>query len=155
IATLGGWVRSQYQIEPSQNPLPCDHDEAAPAGQLALAARPPAPNRPWTFALHGAAPRGAAPGARASSGARAGPPPPARASGGELFVLEHVNGNSERHEDWPPRVRKVGRDGRVTTLADLSRRPARRSGGRRESRSLEGSPSRGFIRDPPSSFRRG
>jgi hypothetical protein len=39
----------------------------------------------------------------------------------EVYVLEHINPNSEAHEDWPPRVRKVGRDGKVTTLASFKR----------------------------------
>jgi acetyl esterase/lipase len=34
----------------------------------------------------------------------------------ELYVLEHINPNSPTHEDWAPRVRKVGRDGKATTL---------------------------------------
>ena len=45
--------------------------------------------------------------------------------GDDLYVLEHVNANSEVHEDWPPRVRRVGRDGKVTTLVDLSRKGVR------------------------------
>jgi len=44
----------------------------------------------------------------------------------ELYVLEHVNPNSETHEDWPPRVRKVGRDGKVATLWTASREAERR-----------------------------
>lgn len=39
----------------------------------------------------------------------------------EVYVLEHINPNSETHEDWPPRVRKLGRDGKVTTLATITR----------------------------------
>jgi hypothetical protein len=42
------------------------------------------------------------------------------ARGDALYVLEHINGNSEAHEDWPPRVRKLGRDGKVTTLVTFS-----------------------------------
>jgi len=38
----------------------------------------------------------------------------------ELYVLEHINGNSEAHEDWPPRVRKLGRDGKITTIVTFS-----------------------------------
>jgi sugar lactone lactonase YvrE len=38
----------------------------------------------------------------------------------DLYVLEHINGNSEAHEDWPPRVRKLGRDRKVTTLVTLA-----------------------------------
>lgn len=40
--------------------------------------------------------------------------------GEEIYVLEHMNANSEAHEDWPPRVRKVGRDGAVTTLVTFA-----------------------------------
>jgi hypothetical protein len=36
--------------------------------------------------------------------------------GENLYVLEHVSPNSDAHEDWPPRVRKVSADGKVTTL---------------------------------------
>ena len=39
----------------------------------------------------------------------------------EVYILEHINPNSEAHEDWPPRVRKLGRDGKVTTLATITR----------------------------------
>jgi len=42
------------------------------------------------------------------------------------YVLEHVNPNSETHEDWPPRVRNVGRDGKVATLWTASREAERR-----------------------------
>jgi sugar lactone lactonase YvrE len=44
--------------------------------------------------------------------------------GEEIYVLEHIDANSEAHEDWPPRVRKVGRDGNVTTLVTFA--PARK-----------------------------
>ena len=40
---------------------------------------------------------------------------------GEVYVLEHINPNSEAHEAWPPRVRKLGRDGKVTTLVTITR----------------------------------
>jgi hypothetical protein len=40
--------------------------------------------------------------------------------GKDVYVLEHVNANSEQHESWPPRVRKVGQDGKVSTLVDLN-----------------------------------
>jgi hypothetical protein len=33
---------------------------------------------------------------------------------GDVYVLEQINGNSETHEGCPPRVRKLGRDGKVT-----------------------------------------
>src|SRR5205823_5072915 len=36
---------------------------------------------------------------------------------GEVFVLEYANANSDDHKAWRPRVRKLGRDGTVTTLA--------------------------------------
>jgi len=36
--------------------------------------------------------------------------------GDNLYVLEHINGNSLTHEDWPPRVRRVARDGNTLTL---------------------------------------
>ncbi len=38
----------------------------------------------------------------------------------DVYVLEHINPNSEAHEDWPPRIRKVGRDGKVRTLATIT-----------------------------------
>ncbi len=39
--------------------------------------------------------------------------------GDDLYVLEHVNPDSNEHEAWQPRVRKMTRDGKVTTLATL------------------------------------
>ena len=45
-------------------------------------------------------------------------------SGDDLYELENVNANSEAHEDWPPRVRKLEPGGKVTTLA--SQRSRRR-----------------------------
>jgi sugar lactone lactonase YvrE len=44
--------------------------------------------------------------------------------GEDIYVLEHINANSEAHDDWPPRVRRVGRDGKVTTLVTFA--PERR-----------------------------
>jgi hypothetical protein len=38
-----------------------------------------------------------------------------------LYILEQVNANSEAHEDWPPRVRKLTPDGKVTTLFEVAR----------------------------------
>jgi hypothetical protein len=38
-----------------------------------------------------------------------------------VYVLEYTNANGGRDEGWLPRVRKLGRDGRVTTLATVSR----------------------------------
>ncbi len=36
--------------------------------------------------------------------------------GEEIYVLEHINANSEAHEDWPPRIRKISPDGKITNL---------------------------------------
>jgi hypothetical protein len=36
--------------------------------------------------------------------------------GGVIYVLEYANANGEKPEDWVPRVRKVSRDGKTTTL---------------------------------------
>ena len=41
--------------------------------------------------------------------------------GDDVYVLEYSNAKSDKHEDWQPRVRKLGRDGKVTTLATLSK----------------------------------
>lgn len=38
---------------------------------------------------------------------------------GDIYVLEHINPNSEEHETWLPRVRKLGKDGKLTTLFSL------------------------------------
>jgi len=40
--------------------------------------------------------------------------------GEDLYVLEHINANSEAHEDWPPRVRRLASDGKVTTLVTFA-----------------------------------
>jgi sugar lactone lactonase YvrE len=42
--------------------------------------------------------------------------------GGALYVLEYPNANGARHADWVPRVRKVGRDGKTTTLVTFPRK---------------------------------
>jgi sugar lactone lactonase YvrE len=39
----------------------------------------------------------------------------------QLYVLEHLNPNSETHKNWPPRVRKLGRNGIVRTLVTITR----------------------------------
>lgn len=39
--------------------------------------------------------------------------------GGDIYVLEHINPNSEGHETWPPRVRKLAKDGKITTLLSM------------------------------------
>jgi hypothetical protein len=41
---------------------------------------------------------------------------------GAVYVLEYTNANGGPGEGWLPRVRRLGRDGRVTTLATISRR---------------------------------
>ena len=40
---------------------------------------------------------------------------------GELYVLEYDGETPAKHGDWPPRVKKVGRDGTVVTLATVTR----------------------------------
>jgi sugar lactone lactonase YvrE len=37
----------------------------------------------------------------------------------DVYVLEYEHPNSARREEWVPRVRKVGRDGKVTTVVTL------------------------------------
>jgi sugar lactone lactonase YvrE len=39
---------------------------------------------------------------------------------GDVYVLEYTNPNGALSEGWLPRVRKLGRDGKVTTLATIS-----------------------------------
>ena len=43
--------------------------------------------------------------------------------GGEVYVLEYTNANGGAADGWTPRVRKLARDGKVTTLATVPRRP--------------------------------
>ncbi len=38
---------------------------------------------------------------------------------GSIYVLEHVNGNSEGHENWRPRVRKLEPNGSTKTLVEF------------------------------------
>lgn len=38
---------------------------------------------------------------------------------GTIYVLEHINPNSDEHEDWQPRVRKIARNNRISTLATI------------------------------------
>jgi hypothetical protein len=40
-------------------------------------------------------------------------------SGADVYVLEYTNPNAGQDRGWQPRVRKVGRDGKVTTLATI------------------------------------
>jgi hypothetical protein len=39
---------------------------------------------------------------------------------GNIYVLEYTNANGPATEGWLPRIRKIGNDGRVTIVADLS-----------------------------------
>jgi hypothetical protein len=41
--------------------------------------------------------------------------------GDHVYVLEYTNANGHISEGWLPRVRKLGRDGKVTTLATISK----------------------------------
>ena len=41
--------------------------------------------------------------------------------GEDVYVLEYTNANGGPNEGWVPRVRKLGRDGKVTILAVISR----------------------------------
>jgi hypothetical protein len=42
---------------------------------------------------------------------------------GDIYVLEYTNANGHLSEGWLPRVRKLSRDGTVTTLATISAQP--------------------------------
>jgi sugar lactone lactonase YvrE len=42
--------------------------------------------------------------------------------GGEVYVLEYTNANGGQADGWTPRVRKLARDGEVTTLATIAPR---------------------------------
>jgi hypothetical protein len=44
---------------------------------------------------------------------------------GDVYVLEYTNPNQlpEQGQNWQPRVRKLARDGKVTTLVTISREP--------------------------------
>ena len=42
--------------------------------------------------------------------------------GGDVYVLEYTNANGGRADGWTPRVRKLARDGKVTTLATVAPR---------------------------------
>jgi sugar lactone lactonase YvrE len=45
--------------------------------------------------------------------------------GDDVYVLEYTHANGHVTEDWLPRVRKLGRDGTVTTLATISKEQQR------------------------------
>jgi hypothetical protein len=48
--------------------------------------------------------------------------------GEHLYVLEYTN-HQRRSNEWQPRVRRIGRDGRVTTLVTISAADRARAGG--------------------------
>jgi hypothetical protein len=39
----------------------------------------------------------------------------------DLYILEHTNAKGGPNDGWLPRIRKLGRDGMVTTLATIAR----------------------------------
>jgi len=43
-------------------------------------------------------------------------------AGDDVLVLEFTHADSEKNEDWLPRVRKLAPDGKVTTLTTISKR---------------------------------
>ena len=44
---------------------------------------------------------------------------------GDVYILEYTNANGSPREGWRPRVRKLGRDGKVTTLMVASPEPTK------------------------------
>jgi sugar lactone lactonase YvrE len=48
-------------------------------------------------------------------------------SGEDVYVLEYTHAHANADKGWRPRVRKLGRDGKVTTLATI---PAKEPEGR-------------------------
>ena len=44
----------------------------------------------------------------------------------DIYVLEYTNQDSNSHEEWLPRVRKLGRDGKITMLTTLSKEDRQR-----------------------------
>lgn len=49
-------------------------------------------------------------------------PTAAAVAGGEVYVLEYLHTATDDRRQWLPRVRKIARDGRVTTLVESRRR---------------------------------
>jgi hypothetical protein len=43
--------------------------------------------------------------------------------GGDVYVLEYTSANAAAADGWTPRVRKLARDGTVTTLATVPPEP--------------------------------
>jgi hypothetical protein len=46
--------------------------------------------------------------------------------GEDVYVLEYSTSKKDNHDTWLPRVRKLGRDGKVTTLATISEETRKR-----------------------------
>jgi hypothetical protein len=46
--------------------------------------------------------------------------------GEDVYVLEYTDPNKGDHDGWLPRVRRLGRDGKVTTLATISKKDRER-----------------------------
>jgi sugar lactone lactonase YvrE len=44
---------------------------------------------------------------------------------GEVYILEYTNANGSPREGWRPRVRKLGHDGKVTTLVTVTAEPGK------------------------------
>lgn len=42
--------------------------------------------------------------------------------GEAIYMLEYPNANGEKHEDWVPRIRKIGHDGKATTLVTFPKK---------------------------------
>ena len=45
--------------------------------------------------------------------------------GGEIYILEYTNANGSPTEGWRPRVRKIGRDGKVSILVTVAPEPGK------------------------------
>jgi len=46
--------------------------------------------------------------------------------GEDVYVLEYSDANKDDHDGWLPRVRKLGRDGKVATLATVTKKDRER-----------------------------
>jgi hypothetical protein len=42
--------------------------------------------------------------------------------GDNVYVLEYTNASGDNHDEWLPRVRKLDRNGKVTTIANISKK---------------------------------
>jgi hypothetical protein len=56
-------------------------------------------------------------------GERPGSPTGVAVRNGNIYVLEYTNANGPATEGWLPRVRKIGKDNKVTVLVDISLNP--------------------------------